>query len=182
MRIDNYEERVEFPQEVTYSLDGPIVIVKGPKGTVRRSFHCPGMFVVQENNTLLFRIPLLNKRKKTMLGTFRAHLHNMIEGVLRPYTYKLKVCSGHFPMNVTTTKTEITIKNFVGEKIPRTLRLKQGVAIKVEGDVIVVESCDRDLAGQTAASIEQLTKRPGYDPRVFQHGCYIFEKAGKELK
>ncbi|MBS3165081.1 hypothetical protein J4439_06645 [Candidatus Woesearchaeota archaeon] len=61
------------------------------------------------------------------------------------------------------------------------LKLRQGVQVKVEGSDIRVESVSRELAGQTAASIEQLTRRPGFDNRIFQDGIYIVEKSGKEV-
>ncbi len=62
------------------------------------------------------------------------------------------------------------------------MKLKEGVSIKVEGDMINVESIDKGLAGQTAADIEQLTRRTNYDTRIFQDGIYIINKDGKEIK
>ena len=47
----------------------------------------------------------------------------------------------------------------------------------MEGNLIYVESCDKELAGQVAADIEQTTRRPGFDRRIFQDGIYIIEKA-----
>ena len=48
--------------------------------------------------------------------------------------------------------------------------------------IIEVEGTDKELTSQQAASIEQLTRRPGYDKRVFQDGIYIIEKDGKRIK
>ena len=85
-------------------------------------------------------------------------------------------------MNVRITVNKLVIKNFLGEKVPRTLEFKNGVQVKVDGDLIHVVSNSKELAGQVSADIEQLTRRPGYDTRVFQDGCYIISKDGKELK
>ena len=74
------------------------------------------------------------------------------------------------------------IKNFLGEKVPRSLKLKHGVTVNVDGSQIVVEGVDRELAGQVAADIEQATRRPGFDTRVFQDGIYIISKDGEEQK
>ena len=106
----------------------------------------------------------------------------MIKGVQKPYVYTLKICSGHFPMNVSVSGEKFIVKNFLGEKTPRILNVKPGVSVKVEGDHITVESADKGLASQVSADIEQLTRRPGFDTRVFQDGCYIIVKDGKELK
>ena len=37
------------------------------------------------------------------------------------------------------------------------------------------------LAGQTAADIEQMTRRPSFYTRIFQDGIYITIKDGKEI-
>ena len=54
--------------------------------------------------------------------------------------------------------------------------LTNGTVIK--GDIIIVEGIDKELAGQTAARIEQSTRITNKDRRVFQDGCYITDKAG----
>ena len=73
------------------------------------------------------------------------------------------------------------INNFLGEKISRELHLKEGVSVKIEGDIISVEGIDKELTAQTAADIEILTKVKGKDRRIFQDGIYITNKDGKEL-
>jgi large subunit ribosomal protein L6 len=85
-------------------------------------------------------------------------------------------------MTVSVNKNQLIVKNLLGEKIPRVLDLKEGVTVKVEGENIIVESTDKEKAGQCAASIEQLTRRTGYDTRVFQDGCWITIKDKKEIK
>ena len=60
--------------------------------------------------------------------------------------------------------------------------LKPGASVKVEGDLVVVESTSKELAGQVSADIETLTKRNGYDGRIFQDGLWIVTKDNKELK
>jgi large subunit ribosomal protein L6 len=62
------------------------------------------------------------------------------------------------------------------------LDLKNDADVKIEGDLIYVTSQNKETAGQASADIEQLTRRPGYDTRIFQDGIYIINKDGKELK
>ena len=85
-------------------------------------------------------------------------------------------------MNVSTSNNKLIVKNFLGEKVPRILQLKEGADVKIEGEIIKVESSNKELAGQVSADIEQLTRRPGYDSRIFQDGIYITNKDGRELK
>jgi len=55
-----------------------------------------------------------------------------------------------------------------------------GAEVKIEEQIIIVESPDLELAGQTAASIEKLCKITNRDRRIFQDGIYIYEKPGKK--
>mgnify|MGYP001570040019 FL=1 len=85
-------------------------------------------------------------------------------------------------MNVSTDGNKLSVKNFLGEKVPRVLELKEGATVKVESPLIYVISSNKEIAGQVSADIEQLTRRPGFDTRIFQDGIYIINKDGKELK
>jgi len=84
-------------------------------------------------------------------------------------------------MNCTVTGGQFVIKNFLGEKVPRIVKLRSGVTVKIDGDKVFIESPDKELAGQTAADIEQATRITGRDLRIFQDGIYIIEKAGKPI-
>ena len=117
-----------------------------------------------------------------MVGTAKAHIKNMIKGVTEGHVYKMKICSGHFPMTVTVTGQELLIKNFFGEKFPRRIKFDNSVKVKVDGQEVVIESPNKDAASHCAAAIEQITKRSNFDRRVFMDGIYITHKDGKELK
>ena len=59
--------------------------------------------------------------------------------------------------------------------------IKAGAEVKLDG-IINITSPDKEIAGQISADIEQLTRRPGFDTRVFQDGIYIINKDGEEQK
>ena len=85
-------------------------------------------------------------------------------------------------MNVSVSNDRFIVKNFLGEKVPRTLKLKAGASVKVEGNLVVVESPSKETAGQVSADIEQLTRRTHYDGRIFQDGIWIIEKDSKGIE
>ena len=182
MRLDHLDERVELPAGVKIRAEGDMIHAEGPKGKLSRKIMNPSLILTQEGSILKITIKNATKREKTTLGTFKAHLKNMVTGVNEGFTYKMKVCSGHFPMTVMMKGDELIVKNYLGEKTPRVLKIKPGAEVKVEGDIVVVTSLNRELAGQTSASIENLTSRSDYDKRIFQDGIYIIDKAGKEIK
>lgn len=179
---EDIQEKVSFPEGVEVKVAEGIVHVKGRKGELSRRMVHPKIRLEVKGSELLFSAKKATKREKRMIGTFKAHVKNMMRGVCEEHVYKLKVCSGHFPMNVSVSGNEFVVKNFMGETIPRKIQLKPGVEVKVEGNDVTIKSINKELAGQTALVIEKLTKRPGFDNRIFQDGIYIYIKDGRELK
>ena len=105
----------------------------------------------------------------------------MIAGVQKPYVYKLKVIGTHFPITVNQQGEEMQIQNFLGEKKPRKVKLIKEVTVKIQGDIVTVESADVEKAGMIASRIEQATRVRRKDRRTFQDGIYIIEKAGEPI-
>lgn len=179
---DDLTREIELKPGVTAQLQGNLLKVKGPKGEVSRVFLHPKITVSVEGSKIVLFAPKSTKREKTMLGSFESHIMNMVQGVQEPYVYKLKICSGHFPMSVSVVGNELVVKNFLGEAVPRKVEIMKGAEVKVVGEEIVVSSADKEVAGQTAAKIESACKITNRDRRIFQDGCYITQKADKSMK
>lgn len=177
----NINETLTLPTGVTATLADRKVTIKGPKGELSRELNEPAVDLKATATTITLTCKKATKKELRVINSFIAHIHNMEIGVQTPYKYKLKICSGHFPMNVSISGDIMSVKNFLGEKSPRTLKLKKGVTTKVNGEFIDVESADKDLAGQQASDIEALTAKSNRDLRVFQDGIYMIEKAGEKV-
>lgn len=180
MKTDLSEE-IKAPEGVTLSLDDRTVVVKGEKGEVRRVVGAPLLKLQSKDGSIVVSAKDATTREKKLLNTLHAHVLNMFEGVTKGHTYRLKICSGHFPMNVSVKDGRLVVKNFLGEAVPRRLRIKEGVDVKVDGDIIKVVSHDLELAGAQASDIEQLTRITNRDRRIFQDGIYITEKNGRKI-
>ena len=173
---------IELPNDLNAYINDGFLLVKSPKAEVKRELKRCNVQITIDDKKIILKSKGETKEDKKMLGTLTAHIKNMIKGSVKAHSYTLKICSGHFPMNVGVSGNKLIVKNFLGEKIPRVLQLKEGANVKVEGDLVYVMSADKEITGQVSADIEQLTRRTGYDPRVFQDGIYIISKNGKELK
>lgn len=173
---------IEIPEGIMVEIDGALVKVKGKAGEVVKKLFNPNIKMVKEDKMVVLKALKSTKREQKLVNSFRAHIKNMLKGANETYEYKLKICSGHFPMNVSVKDSEFIVKNFFGEKIPRVLKIKEGATVKVEGDIVIVESTNKELAGQVAADIEQLVRRTKYDTRIFQDGVWLYSKGGKEIK
>lgn len=173
---------IEIPEGITVQIDGAIVKIKGKTGEVSKKLFNPNVKINNQDNKIIIKATKSTKRELKLVKSFAAHIKNMLKGANEGCKYVLKICSGHFPMNVSVKDNEFIVKNFFGEKIPRVLKIKQGANVKVEGDLVTVESPDKEIASQVAADIEQLTRRTKYDTRIFQDGIWITNKDGKELE
>ena len=165
-----------------FQTEKNIFTVIGKLGKISRVFNSPNIQIKIESGTVCLRGKNVSKKDKAILNTYKAHLKNMFYGVENGYIYKLKICSSHFPMTASVENNQFVVKNFLGETTPRNIDVKEDVNIKIEGSDIIVESANKELAGQTAASIEKLCKIKGRDKRIFQDGIWMTEKAGKIIK
>jgi len=174
---------IEIPESVTVTLDGFNVKVNGPKGEVEKNLFHPRVAIKASNGKVELDVKTKKKIKKDkmVVNTFASHMKNLIKGVTDGYEYKLKICSGHFPMTVSVSGSEVAIKNFLGEKVPRKAKISGAVKIEVKGDEIIVTGLNKELVSQAAAKIEQLTRVVNRDRRIFQDGCYITSKDGKAV-
>jgi len=179
---EDLRREIVLPAEVSVRLEGKVLQVRGPQGEVSRVFEHPKINLALEGKKVVFTVQKATKREKTILGSWLAHARNMVQGVQEPHIYHLKICSGHFPMNVSVAGQEFTIKNFLGETVPRKMTLPRGVQVKISGSDIVVSSPDKDAAGLAAAKIESLCRITDRDLRIFQDGCYITRKAGRDAQ
>ncbi len=175
-------EIFSIPEGVTCIIDKGIVTFKGPKGEVSKSFTHPLINLKVEGNKIELKTEKVRQSEKKLLNTFLSLLKNLVKGVSEGHMYKLKICSGHFPMNVSIKNNILEIKNFIGEAVPRKCILNSNAEVKLDGTIITVFGIDKELVSQVAASIEKTTRRNGFDKRIFQDGIYIIEKDGKKIE
>ncbi|HKV89999.1 MAG TPA: 50S ribosomal protein L6 [Thermoplasmata archaeon] len=170
---------VSLPKGVALSVGRRSITAKGPLGTVTRPFPDDVLrFAVSgDEATLALQIPADRREAQALLHAWERHLGNLAVGVTKGFQAKMKVVAAHFPMKVQAKDHELLIENFLGEKYPRTARLLPGVTAAVDGDFVVLSGHDIEVVGQSAANIERTTRIRDYDPRVFQDGIYLVERA-----
>lgn len=176
---DRGQETVEVPKGVTFSVADRRLLAKGPLGSVERPFPSDAIDLATAPGTatLTLRLPTHRKRSQALLKTWAAHLRNLAGSLTLGVEARLKVVAAHFPMKVQVKENHILIENFLGEKHPRSSDLLPGTTAKVEGDFVILSGYDLEQVGQSAANIERASHIRDYDPRVFQDGIYLVERA-----
>ena len=170
------EYDIELPDGISATLDRGLLTIKGKKNSLARDFTHPKIRISLESKLVHLKVELPRKKEKALIGTYNAHINNMIKGLTTGFEYHLKIVYSHFPMKVSAKGDFVVIENFEGEKSPRKSRIMPGCKVNVKGDIVTVTGFDKEAAGQTAANMERATRIKGFDIRVFQDGIYITEK------
>lgn len=167
---------VELPSGVTANLVGRTLSVKGKLGEAKKHFDKVSVNVSVEGNKVSISPFSLKKKDNVIVNTVVSLVNNMITGVSKGYTYRLKVVYAHFPISVKTKGDEIHVENFVGERSPRVAKIVGTCKVAIEGDDIIVKGVSVEDVGQTAANVELATKIKRKDSRIFLDGVYIYQK------
>lgn len=176
MRLPEISKTIQVPDNVDVTLEGKKVNVKGAKGTLIRDFTFATISIEGEGKNIRIWAKYPRKKEAALVGTITSHIQNMITGVTKGYTYKLKIVFSHFPISVKLQGKSILIENFTGERRARSIDLIGDVKVKIEPDDIIIEGIDLEHVSQTAANIEQATRVRNKDPRVFLDGIYVYER------
>jgi len=176
MRQPEISRTVQVPEGVTINLEGKKVTVKGAKGTLKRDFSFIPISINADGNTVRVWAEWPRKKEAALIGTIHSHIQNMISGVQKGFTYKIKIVFSHFPISVKVQGQTVLIENFTGERRARKAKILGDVKVKVEAEDVVVQGLNLEDVSQTAANIEQVTKVKRKDPRIFLDGLYVYER------
>lgn len=119
------------------------------------------------------------RKQLACVRTICSHIENMFIGVTRGFLYKMRFVYSHFPINVTLNGDIVEIRNFLGEKRVRKVKLFPGVKYVRTADVkdqIELSGIDIAAVSLTAAQIQQHTNIRNKDLRKFLDGIYVSEK------
>ncbi len=168
-----YSKELIIPAEATVDITGSKVKVSGAKGQLERSFALREIKIEKTDNKVKVSSESEKRKTKALVGTVLAHIRNMITGVTKGYTYKLKVVFSHFPVTVKVEGDKVSIQNFLGERMPRIAKIIGQAKVEVKGQDISVNGIDVEEVSQTASRIEQACRIVGYDRRRFMDGIFL---------
>lgn len=169
---------IEIPSGVTITVDPDWITVAGSKGTLKQ-FTMPGVTVKQEDNQVVVTRINDEAPNRAKHGLMRTLVANMVEGVSKGFEKKLELNGVGFRVALAGPglKFNIGFSHEVNYALP------QGVAAKVEGNVITVSGIDKQQVGQVAAEIRALKKPEPYKGKGIKYvGERIIRKSGKSGK
>ena len=170
---------VAIPAGVTVEIKDNVVKVKGPKGTLERTF-AKEITIKEEDGHLVVTRPNDNKKEKSLHGLSRALLFNMVEGVSNGYEKKLEIVGTGYRVTPKGNDLEFAL----GYSHPINITAPEGITFAVEGaNKLTVSGIDKQLVGQVAANIRGLRKPDPYKGKGVRYaGEHIRRKVGKAGK
>jgi large subunit ribosomal protein L6 len=171
---------VAVPSGVDVAIDGALVTVKGPKGTLSHSVAAP-IVVEQGEGVLDVKRPDDERISKSLHGLTRTLVSNMVVGVTEGYEKKLEIVGvGYRVLSKGPTQLEFQL----GYSHSIIFDAPEGITFTVEGPTkLGVVGIDKQLVGETAAKIRKLRKPEPYKGKGVRYaGEHIRRKVGKAGK
>jgi large subunit ribosomal protein L6 len=171
---------VPVPSGVDVQIDGNVVTVKGPKGTLSHTVAAP-IIVEKGEGVLDVKRPDDERLSKSLHGLTRTLVNNMVVGVTDGYEKRLEIVGvGYRVLSKGPTQLEFQL----GYSHPIVFNAPEGITFAVETATrFGVQGIDKQLVGEVAANIRKLRKPEPYKGKGVRYaGEHVRRKVGKAGK
>ena len=171
---------IEVPADVTVTIGANNdVTVKGPKGELARTFNADIKIEKEENVVTLTR-PSESKEHRTIHGTTRALLANMVEGVSKGFERGLELVGVGYRASLQGEKLVLN----VGYSHPVEFTPEEGLVVEVPTNTkIIIRGINKERVGALASNIRQVRPPEPYKGKGIRYeGEVVRRKEGKTGK
>jgi large subunit ribosomal protein L6 len=167
---------VAVPKNVTVTIEGQTVKVKGPKGELERTVH-PAMALGMENGTVTVGRPSDEAEHKALHGLTRTLIANMVEGVTKGFQKQLEIVGVGYKAETRPYGLQLAL----GFSHPVEYRAPKGIKLTApQPTAVTVEGADKEIVGQVAAELRSLRPPEPYKGKGIKYaGEQVRRKAGK---
>jgi len=168
---------VGIPSGVTATVDGQTVTVKGPKGQRQFVVH-DDVEVKFENGAVTVAPRFETKRARSLYGTSRAQVANLVEGVTKGFEKKLEIVGVGYRAALQGKNLQLTL----GFSHDVVYPVPEGISIAVPKPTeVVVTGSDLQRVGQVAAEIRGYRPPEPYKGKGVKYvDEFVFRKEGKK--
>ena len=170
---------IEIPAGVTVTQNENTLTVKGPKGELTNSFDSD-MVIKVEDNVITVTRPTDEKEHRSIHGTTRSLIANMVEGVSTGFAKKLELVGVGYRAQLQGKKLVLN----VGLSHPVEFVPEEGVEIEVPSNTqITVKGYNKQMVGALASNIRAVRPPEPYKGKGILHeGEHVRRKEGKTGK
>ena len=168
---------VPIPAGVTASIEGRVLSVKGPKGTLTMGLADEVTYTVEDGQIAVMPANQ-TKRARSFWGMQRTMVQNLVTGVTDGFTKTLLITGVGYRANLQgkNLKLQLGYSHDVDYAVP------DGIEIKTPDQTTIhITGSDRQKVGQVAAEIRRWRKPEPYKGKGIKYaGEFIFRKEGKK--
>ena len=170
---------IPVPAGVEVKIDGAVVEVKGPKGTLTHTVPAPIQIALEEGTIVVSR-PDDERNSRSLHGLTRTLIANNIQGVTEGFTKGLEIVGTGYRV----TQKGAALEFALGYSHSITVEPPVGISFVVEGNTkLTVVGIDKQAVGEVAANIRKLRKPEPYKGKGVRYaGEVVRRKAGKAGK
>ena len=170
---------IEIPAGVTVTLNENTVTVKGPKGEMQNSFN-PDMTISIEENVVNVTRPSDGKEHRSLHGTTRSLIANMVEGVSKGFEKTLELVGVGYRAQLQGKKLVLN----VGFSHPVEFTPEEGIEVEVPANTkIIVKGYNKEKVGALASNIRAVRPPEPYKGKGIRYeGEIVRRKEGKTGK
>lgn len=171
------KKSISIPQGVEIKIDGDLVSVKGPKGTLQKNISKDVVVAIDGNEVKIGLAPNASKDGKVFWGLSRALIQNMIIGVTTGFDKILEFQGVGYKAAVKGNDLELGL----GYSHPVTVKGAEGITFITDKNSIKIQGIDKELVGKIAANIRiHRLPEPYKGSGIRYQGEVIKRKAGKK--
>ncbi len=173
------KKAITVPEQVTITLNGTQVVVKGPKGELQFETHA-GITVRVEESKIFVDRKNDDRQTKAFHGLDRSLINNMVLGVANGFKKTLELVGTGYRV----TKKGKGVSLAVGYSHTVDYQAPTEVVLDVEGNTLIhVSGIDKRIVGQVAAEIRAIRPPEAYRGKgVRYQGEVVKTKPGKTAK
>ncbi|MBW8350631.1 50S ribosomal protein L6 [Bacillus sp. IITD106] len=170
---------IEIPAGVTVTKNDSTVTVKGPKGELTTTFNSD-MQINIEDNVINVTRPSEAKEHRSLHGTTRSLLSNMVEGVSKGFEKSLELVGVGYRAQKQGNKLVLN----VGYSHPVEFEPEAGIEIEVPANTkIIVKGYNKEKVGALASNIRAVRPPEPYKGKGIRYeGEKVRRKEGKTGK
>ena len=168
---------VTVPANVTATMEGGVLSMKGPKGTLSLAMREEITYTL-EDGSVLVKPANATKAARSFWGMQRTLVQNLVTGVTDGFTKTLEITGVGYRANIQGKKLKLQL----GYSHDVDMVVPDGVDVKTPDQTTVeISGADKQAVGQFAAEIRRWRKPEPYKGKGIKYrGEYIFRKEGKK--
>lgn len=170
---------IKIPEGVEVKVAENKLTVKGKKGELTLDLHPVIKLAIKDDQIQVSVDDPQQKASRSLWGTHRALIANLIEGVTEGFVKKLEFNGVGYRVTISGQKMVLLL----GFSHPIEYTLPAGISGKVEKNTITISGIDKIIVGQVAAEIRSFRKPEPYKGKGIKYDDEIIRrKAGKVVK